>query len=334
MNDPIYDVSEFTERLLDEEYSTDWYNEVPVSGFRFKPDGMSLAFNFGRGATVEANPKTPRVLEGILERLQIEGVGLRRLDSENLSDVLNKVAEKATGEATIAVKHGAVVACLSSGDTGNDFRHLTSSEVFDKTMQSIHTLCRGEEDDFKGTIEDKYVTADFVLPLQKMIGGITYKVGVKMNTSDFGRSAVHYLATLRYGGVKMPVFERAIRHRDNNAMDEIEECLTMLEKSVEDGSVRLEALKSITINNPAGAMRRIGKKFKLPKKDVVPVIASYESAGNGPCSAFHVYELLCEGLGKYEMKAKAEYYRHYSSIMLSLIGINWEDYDLPGSFSW
>ena len=333
MDNEIYDISEFSEALLDEEYSTDWYNEVPVQGFSFRPDGLSLAFNFGRGVTVEANPKTPRVLEGILERLQIEGVGLRRLETGELSDVLNKVAEKASGEATIAVKHGSVIACLSSGDSGNDFRHLTSSEVFEKTTQSIHMLCGGEEDEFCGAIGDMYVTADYLLPLQKMLDGVSYKVGVKLNTSDFGRSAVHFLATLQNGGVKLPVFERAIKHRDNNAMDEIEETLTMLEKSVNDGSVRLEALKGLTISNPAGTMRRIGKKFKLPKKDVVPVIASYEAAGNAPCSAFHVYEMFCEGLVKYERKAKAEYYRHFSSIMLSLIGINWDDYDLPGSFS-
>ena len=325
---------EFDEELISLEYSTDWYDDVPTRNFQFSLEETAMIFNFGMGRIVDV-AEDPYVYKGLFERLQIEGVGLRKLDRVDLVGLLNKVAKKATGEAAIAVRDNKVVACLSSGQAGNDFRHLSSSEIFEKTKTSLYSFCGGEEDHFEGILEDSsFITARFELPVYREIKGDPYKVTIRMNTSDYGKSSVHFLASLQNGGIAMPVYEWSIKHRENNAMNAIDETLSMLEKSIDEGSAALTVMESIPIENPVGAMRRIGKQYRLPKRAVIPVIASYERSGNVPTTAFAVYRMMCEGLRNYETGGSALYAKRYGSLIYSLIGIDWKNYDLPGSFSW
>ena len=325
---------EFDEELISLEYSTDWYNDVPASNFSFHCENGTLNMNFGMGRIVEVDDKS-YALKGIFERLQIEGIGLRRIKTEDLALILNKIAENACGESSIAIRDNKVIACLSSGQTGNDFRHLSSSEVFEKTKAALYSFCGSEEDHFVGSVEDAYfISASFVLPKYIEINGDMYKVMVRMNTSDYGKSSVHFLAALQNGGISMPVYEWSVKHRENNAMTVIDETLSMLEKSIDDGSASLVAMESVPIDNPVGTMRRIGKQYRLPKRAIVPVIAAYERAGNTPTTAFAVYRMICEGLKNYEASGSAYYAKRYGSLIYSLIGINWKNYDLPGSFNW
>ena len=334
MRDTYITLESFRTALNEQQESTDWFNEVPVQDFRFDNSGNKLTLNFGRGIIIEV-PNTKldsRALEGVLERLQVEGKGFRKLKAEVLAPTLNNFSEVAKGDAEIAVRDGKLFACLSSGATKNDFRHLASSDVLDKTEMSVH-MNWGEEETFTGILEDKYVQASFLLP-EREFNGSSYKVSLKFNTSDYGRSAIHYRADLVDAGGKIPVFEQEISHRDGNTLDRIDETISMLEKSIEDGTCRLETMKSIQIQNPVGAMKRIGSKFKLPKKEVLPEIARIELLGNKPDTAEHCYRVLVKGILNYERKASLAYSRQYVSKVLSLIGCSWEEYDFPGSFNW
>ena len=329
-------IDAFQLALAEQEAATDWYSEVPVNDFQFDNHGNELTLNFGRGITVEVPTAKfdNRALEGVLERLQVEGKGFKKLRAEILAPTLNNFSAVANGDAEIAVREGKVLACLSSGSTQNDFCHLLSSDVLDKTIMSVH-MNWGEEEAFIGVLEEKHMQASFKLPKEKLIGGSTFKVSLKFNTSDYGRSAIHYRADLESAlGEKIPVFEQEIVHRSGNTMDRIDETLSMLEKSVEDGAIRLEAMKSIMIENPCGAMRRIGRKFKLPKRDVLPVIAEYERHGNAACSAYGCYKMLCKGIIRYEERSSLVYSQQYISKVMSLIGCDWKEYDLPGAFNW
>ena len=335
MRDTYITLESFRKALNEQQESTDWFNEVPVQDFRFDNCGNELMLNFGRGIIIEV-PNTKldyRGLEGVLERLQVEGKGFRKLKAEVLAPTLNNFSEVAKGDAEIAVRNGKLFACLSSGTTMNDFRHLACSDVLDKTEMSVH-MNWGEEEAFTGVLEEKYVQASFLLP-EHEFNGSSYKVSLKFSTSDYGRSAIHYRADLvEPTGEKTPVFEQDITHRSRNTLDRIDETISMLEKSVEDGTCRLEVMKSILIQNPVGAMKRIGSKFKLPKKEVLPEIAKIELLGNKPDTAEHCYRVLVTGILNYEERASLAYSRQYVSKVLSLIGCNWEEYDLPGSFNW
>lgn len=324
------------EYLQEEEVSTEWYI-TPVSHFRFNPcqDDMSLTIEFD-GGIASIYQEDNRVVETLLDRLQVEGPGIRNLPLEKKATVLNLLAENAAGDATVAVRDGRVVACLSAGSTENDFRPLSSSQVFEKTRSTLYSMCGDEEDYFAGRVENGYVSCTYTLPMEMMLNGVNRKVSVTMNTSDYGRSAVHFLAGLKCEGIVIPVYETKVLHRENNALNEIDERLSMLNKSIEDGTVTLESLKEIPIDNPANALKRIGKKHKLPKKSASKVIFDVEKGvkDGKSYSAYDLYSCMAEALKGYSESAKAEYVRHYTSSVLSLLGIDWKEYDLPGTFNW
>jgi hypothetical protein len=322
------------EELSALECATDWH-QCRTDALTFCDTGDSIAVTIPDGTVADLVKSENRALESLFERLQIEGVGLKRLPYAELSQILNTVVKYATQQTNIAVRDGKVIVCLSKGETENDYVSLNTGEILDKTRMSLYSLCGDEEEEFVGRIEDgKYVCANFLLPIKREVNGKMYKIEVQMSTSDFGHSGVHFLASLRKDGTDLPLFERSVLHRNKNAMKDIDDTISMLEKSIDDGKVELELMQSIRINHPSNCMRRIGKKMKLPKKSFVPVIDKKERSGDAPCTAFELYEMLCEGLKDYQSKANAQYVRHYQSLIKSLIGINWENYDLPGSFSW
>ena len=139
MRDTYITLESFRTALNEQHESTEWFNEVPVLEFLCDNSGNKLTLNFGRGIIIEV-PNTKldsRALEGVLERLQVEGKGFRKLKAEVLAPTLNNFSEVAKGDAEIEVRDGKLFACLSSGATKNDFRHLASSDVLDKTELQI-----------------------------------------------------------------------------------------------------------------------------------------------------------------------------------------------------
>ncbi|MBR3246003.1 MAG: hypothetical protein IKF90_25385 [Parasporobacterium sp.] len=228
----------------------------------------------------------------------------------------------------IPVVEGKVNAFLSESYS-ND---LPANEIFQKVLKHFQEKLEQETFKFNGYWTYAECSGDYFLPIKKEIDGHEYSVVLVVRTSDAGYSSINFSAYLTDERHKeMPIMSgvNAVHKRSAASSERLDEMLDMVENAVDKGVKRLNKLLHILINNPKNTMKRVCKEVGLPKRESLELIESFDDLGQ--VTAFDCYMCLAQILEKdltYSVRER------YQGNIYKLLGIRWENYDLPGEYAW
>lgn len=272
--------------------------------------------------------------ESVLERLGMEGDVLNHLPKEVLAHFMSEAAKVREGKGQVTIVDGKVDAILSDNGTGNDYSSIPASRIFEETQQWIwentEGLCT-----FKGAWTHQYVYGKWYTDdnLPSSSQSVQQKLAITLSTSDIGKGSICFRASLYVPKTKyeLPLCsEIKIGHRGDTKMLAVVEALNMVQGTVFKGE-DFQKLSKINIAYPRNTFLRVCKKLKLPKKACNRAL----QYGNiYSCkTALDVYLYMGQIPANYAEKSMANEARLQADIYKA-VGVNWEEYDIPGDFSY
>ena len=288
-------------------------------------------------------------IKSILDRAGISGSGLRRVDKSVYARILNDCLKVTNGEALVRVSEGKVSAVL--GGDCHDYAVLDTEQIFQHSVDYLNTHFKGcqylggfyEHDmvsalwELSGNKEllDAYrdelrMHGKYPEEMKPMVRITTSDTGMgganiyPMLVSDNGRCTINLGSPLRLG------------HRNGTKISDFDEQLKMLYGKYQAATGNLIKLLNIDIRYPVNCMKGvmdklgIAKKYKAEAVDLF--IAQY---GEDPCTAHDIYfgiseilyMLTCEGEEGSKIARMEE-------IIARALGLNWSEYDVPGTYAW
>ena len=288
-------------------------------------------------------------IKSILDRAGISGSGLRRVDKSVYARILNDCLKVTNGEALVRVSEGKVSAVL--GGDCHDYAVLDTEQIFQHSVDYLNTHFKGCQY-LGGFYEHDMVSALWELSgnkelldayreelkmhgkhpeeMKPMVRITTSDTGMgganiyPMLVSDNGRCTINLGSPLRLG------------HRNGTKISDFDEQLKMLYGKYQAATGNLIKLLNIDIRYPVNCMKGIMDKLGIVKKykaEAVDLfIAQY---GEDPCTAHDIYfgiseilyMLTCEGEEGSKITRMEE-------IIARALGLNWSEYDVPGTYAW
>lgn len=288
-------------------------------------------------------------IKSILDRAGISGSGLRRVEKSVYARILNDCLKVTNGEALVRVSEGKVSAVL--GGDCHDYAVLDTEQIFLHSVDYLNAHFKGCQY-LGGFYEHDMVSALWELSgnkelldayrdelkmhgkhpeeMKPMVRITTSDTGMgganiyPMLVSDNGRCTINLGSPLRLG------------HRNGTKISDFDEQLKMLYGKYQAATGNLIKLLNIDISHPVNCMKGIMDKLGIPKKykagAVDLFIAQY---GEDPCTAHDIYfgiseilyMLTCEGEEGSKITRMEE-------IIARALGINWSEYDVPGTYAW
>ena len=288
-------------------------------------------------------------IKSILDRAGISGSGLRRVDKSVYARILNDCLKVTNGEALVRVSEGKVSAVL--GGDCHDYAVLDTEQIFKHSVDYLSTHFKGcrylggfyEHDmvsalwELSGNKEllDAYrdelrmhgKCPEEMKPMVRITTSDTGMGGANiypMLVSDNGRCTINLGSPLRLG------------HRNGTKISDFDEQLKMLYGKYQAATGNLIKLLNIDISHPVNCMKGIMDKLGIPKKykaEAVDLfIAQY---GEDPCTAHDIYfgiseilyMLTCDGEEGSKITRMEE-------IIARALGLQWSEYDIPGTYAW
>lgn len=318
--------------LKDLNERTSWKRKTDINKLIFSSnDGLMFVETSGKLYELRDCAK-----ESVFERLGMEGEVLNRLPKDVLAHFMSEAAKVRTGYGQMAIVDGKVDAILSDNATGIDYTSIPAFRIFEETQQWIWENTEGLYT-FKGAWTHAYVYGKWYTndDLFSSSSSLPKKLAITLSTSDIGKAAVCFSASLYVPetGYELPLCgEIKIDHRGEAQMPAVFEALNMMQESITNGE-DIKKLEDIPIENPRNAYLRVCKKLRLPKK------ASYEAMKKSDkpieeCrTALDIYAFMGQIPDHYSGKGMNNEGRLLSEIYKA-VGVEWQDYDIPGDFSW
>lgn len=278
--------------------------------------------------------------DSVLERLGISGEALNKLSLEDLAQVYNLCKATRNGKAQVVIVDGEIDAILSDNVTRNDFDgNYPASEVFQETQNWIWGSF-GPEETFTGQWNHEHTYGKWKLSQTKEFAGDEANICITLSTSDIGKGAVAFRASLKKpGGAEIPLCDPIkIGHRkDSGRFVSLTEALQMLDSTIANVDKNFEHLKSVVIDNPEGCLTRIAKQIGIPKKCFHDALNEFKETLSPTTSytALDLFNVLVNTSYYYQLKQESMYMQEkLMGNIYKAVGMNWAEYDIPGSFSY
>lgn len=286
-------------------------------------------------------------IKSILDRAGIQGNGLRRVEKNVYTRILNDLLKVANGEALIRFSEGKVSAVLS-GDC-NDYSILDVEEIF---LHSVDYLTGN----FKGCqYLGGFYEHDMVSALWELSGENELleaykeelrlhgksidemKPMVRITTSDTGAGGANIFPMLVFGRENTTINlgePLRLEHRNGNNIAEFDQQLKQLYGKYQLATGNLIKLLKIDIMNPVNCMRGVMDKLKIPKKYQAEAVELFKAQqGEDPCTAHDIYYgiseilymLTCEG-------AEGSRIAKMEETIARALSVNWTEFDVPGTY--
>lgn len=297
-------------------------------------------------------PVGASAINGITERAGIKFDGwdkLRRANPQDLSDVLGKLMKATEGYLTVlvedekvrAVNSGRYAACPATSVLNSVNRWLNDSYPNASFV--------------KAYANHDYVVwhLNFAAYTDEIFGqfpelknaGFTPAVAVQL--SHTGTSSVWYTPCLYNSGIYFPICEGiGIPHiakgtfsERMKAMEEsVEKNLKSVFPKMSEVVKRLDAMRTLKVQNAYNALLRGMKALQIPKKQGMEAAEIFEALYGENATAYDIYIAVVDAF-TYVLRDFPNDYRKQFAVAKSLeraiMGVDWVRLgEIPGSFSW
>ena len=288
-------------------------------------------------------------IRSILDRAGISGCGLRRVSRNVYARILNDCMKVTKGDALIRLSEGKISAVL--GGDGSDYAIIDMEQLFRHTIDYLTANFKGVNY-LAGFYEHDKVSAIWELSGEMALLGAYQKelalAGktaeemtpiVRVTTSDTGAGGANIYPMLLYGkGNQTMSLGEALRleHKNGTNLAEYDKQLRLLYGKYQYAMGNLAKLLHIEIINPVNCMKGVMDKLGIARKYSADAVDMFEAkVGTDPCTAHDIYygiseilfRLACDGEEGSVITAMEEK-------IARAISINWEEYDIPGTYRW
>ena len=246
--------------------------------------------------------------KSLFDRAQISGRGLTKLPMEKLATVLTTVLESQQSMSKIMLRSGKV-RFVASGDK-YDYAYLAQKDLIAQIEKYLDERFPGSE--FTAaevshpltvaswSMEAQADVLDQYLKILEESGYCAKKKtmypALRFTTSDTGVASAAVTAAIKGG--KYPIFVGSackVNHRNNMSVSRFNDELTGVYAGLCNQIDLLRRLTLIPLSYPANALKRLAKKFCLPKDVSLEQVSYCEMIwGDDPQTAHDVYLALQE----------------------------------------
>ncbi len=309
----------------------------------------------GTGILMRVNgceyPVRSCAMKTILERARISGSALGRVSADVFARILNDCLNVASGDSLVRIADRKVSA-VHGGDPG-DYAVLEMLPLFRRVRDYLDARFPGSTF-LAANYDHSLVTAVWSLDGQAdgllgtyrreiaargLAGNRRIRPGLRFTTSDTGASGANLFPVLLLGnGSRIVPLGYPIRthHRHGADMDYFDEQLSLLYARFTEAVGKQIELMRTEIRYPATAILGVLKRIGAPKRQSCEAADLFLAQhGAGPCTAYDLYLAMsevvfiaqCEG-------ASAGRIAQLEETVARALHADWQEYDVPGSFSW
>lgn len=329
--------------------SVPWYGYAPCVSEDAVAD---TAQNLGLAVRVcgEAYPLRQTAWKSLLDRANLSGSVLPKLNREKLADILNECFKLHSSDA-LALVRCEKVSALHSGDEA-DYSVLPIDELLSTVSAKLNERFPGRV--FVSGYTDHALTgAEWTMPGQRDELLKTYEAmltargkgamaarlmpGIRFMTSDTGVSSAKVSAMLM--GAQYPIHIGGcveVEHRHKSTVADFELVMDQLFAQFTDSVAKLQKLLDIHLDYPVNAMTRVCKYMRLPKKAAPEAISMFEMATGGASATAHDVFMALQEIPfilstEHTPQGKLLVVEENLARALTL---RWSDYDLAKAVSW
>ena len=330
----------------DEEYDSidDYFDEY--TGFDVLADTMkhtSLVAEF-RG---EYFAIRDTAIKTLLERAGISGQALKRVPKKVLGEILNHCIETSKGKSLVLHSFDKISA-FHSGD--NSYSVLEMYKLFKLTSDYLsakypgsnfieatydHSLTTGLWEIKNSDLTDAYV--DF-LKRNDLNKWDEIKPILRVTTSDVGISSVTISPMLFVDDTFKITLGSPMKlaHRNGAAISDFKKNLDLIFPQFDAALGKLMKLASIEVRYPKYCMGSVMKKIGIHKNLGLEVLENFMfGMGSNPITAHEIYCSINEVLFIMTCNKESQTKIAKTEEMIArALNIKWQDYDLPGEFTW